>query len=65
MRPHHDTGPSGPSVRPPRSTCKICWHSIYVHQETDWVVSPNPGLAHQDCAQKRRAESSPRSYSLS
>lgn len=54
--PMHDKGPSGDSIRPPRSTCKICWRSIYTHQVTDWVIRPNPGLAHQECVVRRRAE---------
>lgn len=54
--PMHDTGPSGPSMKPPRSTCKICWRSIYIHDETDWVIRPNPGLAHLACVRKRHAE---------
>ncbi len=49
--PMHD---HGPALRPPRSTCKICWRGLYIHQEAMWVISPNPGLAHQDCVRKQR-----------
>lgn len=54
--PIHDTGPTSTQFKPPRSTCKICWRSIYMADLTDWAVRPNPGLVHMECARKQRQE---------
>jgi hypothetical protein len=35
--------------RAPRTTCKICWCSIYDEDTTVWVIAPSPGLAHSVC----------------
>jgi hypothetical protein len=42
--------PSG--QRPPRTTCKICWCSIFAEDDTRWVTQPNPGLAHRVCVEE-------------
>jgi hypothetical protein len=53
MHPAKNTrAPFGTSRNPPRTTCKICGCSIFEGDETAWVVSPNPGLAHQVCAEE-------------
>lgn len=39
--------------RPPRTTCKICWCSVFPEDVTVWVVSPQPGLAHKTCAEAK------------
>jgi len=43
----------GDAQKPPRTTCKICNCSIFVGDETRWVTSPNPGLAHRICADEK------------
>lgn len=48
----HTSRVPGHSMRPPRAACKICGCSIFINDETRWVVSPNPGLVHQVCAEE-------------
>lgn len=38
----------------PRTTCKICWCNIYAEDDTVWVVTPNPGIAHRACAEEQK-----------
>lgn len=40
--------------KPPRTTCKVCWKSVYEHEEVAWVIAPAPGLAHEICARKQK-----------
>lgn len=42
--------------KPPRTTCKICWCSIFESEETKWVISPSPGIAHKDCPESPEQE---------
>lgn len=37
---------------PPRAKCKICECSVFPTDETAWVTSPYPGLAHKTCAEE-------------
>lgn len=54
--PREDTGRLAGARQPPRTTCKICWKGVYSADETAWVVSPNPGIAHETCARKKTAK---------
>lgn len=40
------------SRQPPVTVCKICWRNIYQGEETVWVTSPAPGIAHRYCSEK-------------
>lgn len=40
--------------RPPRTQCKICDCSIFIGDDTVWVISPRPGLAHRICAEESK-----------
>lgn len=40
------------SIRAPRTTCKICWCSIFADDDTEWVTTPAPGIAHKICARE-------------
>lgn len=39
--------------RAPRTTCKICWCSVFADDDTAWVIGPNPGIAHRICAEEK------------
>jgi hypothetical protein len=38
--------------KPPRTTCKICWCSVFESDKTIWVTTPSPGIAHKECAEQ-------------
>lgn len=42
--------------QPPRTTCKVCWSSVYVTDDTTWVTSPSPGIAHTACVEDPTAK---------
>jgi hypothetical protein len=39
--------------RAPRTTCKVCWCSVFADDDTVWVTEPNPGIAHRICAEEK------------
>jgi len=39
--------------RAPRTTCKVCWCSVFADDDTAWVTEPNPGIAHRVCAEEK------------
>lgn len=41
---------------PPRTACKICWCSVFPTDETVWVTTPAPGIAHKSCAEETTTE---------
>lgn len=49
---HNSRVPMGNATQPPRAACKICGCSIFINDVTRWVTSPNPGLAHDVCAEE-------------
>jgi hypothetical protein len=49
---HNMTSRIGDAQRPPRTQCKICDCSIFIGDDTVWVISPRPGLAHRICAEE-------------
>ena len=49
-----ETGTSSDGRRPPRTTCKICWCSVFAEDDVEWVIAPSPGIAHKICAVERR-----------
>lgn len=55
----HEEGRLTDIRKAPRTTCKICWCSIYNEDETIWVISPAPGLAHKVCVRPAQPPPSP------
>lgn len=41
---------------PPRTVCKVCWHTVFATDETEWVTSPAPGIAHATCVREPTTE---------
>jgi len=39
---------------PPRTKCKICWCSVFPEDDTMWVTSPQPGIAHTTCTKDQK-----------
>lgn len=54
-----DTSGLADQRRAPRTTCKVCWCSIFATDDTSWVTHPNPGLAHTVCAEEYRTQHQP------
>ena len=44
--------------RAPRTTCKVCWCSIFAEDDTVWVTQPNPGIAHRICTEEPKPRTS-------
>lgn len=51
---------TGDTRKTPRTTCKVCWCSIYTEDVTVWVVTPSPGLAHSVCVATTPPDTPPR-----
>lgn len=41
---------------PPRTVCKVCWQTVFATDETQWVTSPAPGIAHATCTREPTTE---------
>lgn len=51
-----NTGGLANRHHPPKTQCKICWCSIFPQDDTVWVRTPSPGLAHKTCAEPKEPE---------